>query len=347
MASVDRAFDIESGSDGEAPEPYAPSAPFRLPDPPDSDTLAALAAEMPDLDDLDTAGPVVLARLLGVEQRPDRFQRLLRTWIAKITDAVQRGDVEDVRRWMQVVTRDLEPAEDLVPARDQAIEDLAGAALLESLVVALVERGDPKLAAEVLGDLAPGVFSQLVEWMAVDDPPVSRRHIVDLLAFAGRQDVRSLAIHLADPRWFVVRNVCIALGRTGRAQAAEPVMTALEHEDDRVRVEALRSLAALQGEQSVPILLGALRDSSRRVRHAVVSLLRASPSRLVVPGLADVVESGALDAEHAVGLVALIAERTDESVDGELERLASRRRAVGVRRAVRDAARRALAQRAS
>jgi HEAT repeat protein len=189
--------------------------------------------------------------------------------------------------------------------------------------------------------------SRLVEWMAVDDPPVPRRQIVDLLALAGRRDVGGLAVHLADPRWFVVRNVCIALGRTGLSQAIEPVMSALDHDDDRVRVEALRALSSLQGEASVSLLLGALRDPSRRVRQAVASLLRASPSRLVVPGLVDVIEAGTVGSEQAVGLVELIAERRDDSVARELERLASMKRALGGRRAVREAARRALAQRAS
>ena len=342
MAPAERAPDVQAAGHRSGVAAAAAEPEDRLPElRPDADR-----PELPD--ETGAAGPFVLAQLLAVERRPDRFRRLLRTWIAKINDAVEAGDVDEVLRWMQVVTDDLEiEDEDLIGSRVDAVEELTAPAVLESLVVALVEHGDGRLAAAALGRLGASAVDRLVEWMTVDDPPVSRRHIVDLLALAGRGDVRSLATHLADARWYVVRNVAIALGRTRRSQAIEPVRSVLDHEDDRVRVEALRSLATLQGERAVPVLLGALTDPSHRVRHAVASLLRASPSRLVVTGLLDVIESGAVGAEQAAGLVELIAERRDDAVVPTLERLAARRMAVGARRSVREAARRALAERAS
>jgi hypothetical protein len=271
---------------------------------------------------------------------------LLRTWIGKINEAVHRGDVEGVVRWMDVVVNDLELEEDLDESRESALGELTSPIFLEAVVVALVDRADGDLAASVLRALGARAIDALVGWMAVDDPPVSRRHIVDLLAMAGRFDVRALALHLADDRWFIVRNVAIALGKTGRSQAVEPLLSAADHSDDRVRVEVLRALTTLQGDQSVYLLLGALEDSSRRVRQAAVSLLRASPSRLIVPGLVDAIETGAIVSEDAAGLVDLIAERRDDDVVPSLQRLAGVRFAVGARKAARDAARRALTTRA-
>ncbi len=351
MEPVERAFDIEAGFDGEAPEdlfPAVPPPPFQVPaTAPAAAALARIVSGAVDPAELEGAGPYVLAKLLAIETRPDRFQRLLRTWIGKINEAIQRGDVEGVVQWMNVVVRDLDVADDLAASRATAIAELTAPLFLEAVVVALVDRADADLADQVLRALGTGAVDTLVEWMAVDDPPVSRRHIVDLLALAGRHDVRALAVHLGDDRWFVVRNIAIALGKTGRAQAVDPLLMAVDHDDDRVRVEALRSLTALQGDRAVSMLLGALSDPSRRVRQAVVSLLRASPSRLVVPGVVDAVEAGSVGADEAAVLVELIAERRDDAVEASLQRLAAGRFVVGARRAARDAARTALAKRAS
>jgi len=352
MGPVDPAFDVEPDQNVAEPSPPFPSVvPDAGPDFPDqplgAEVLTRLNSEAVDPDDVAVAGPATLARLLAVETRPDRFQRLLRTWIGKINEAVQMGDVDGVVRWMNVVLGDLEVEEELAKSRDNAVDELASPLFMEAMVVALVDRADADLAAAVLKGLGSGAIGTLVEWMAVDDPPVSRRHIVDLLALAGRFDVRALALHLNDQRWFIVRNVAISLGKTGRPQAAEPLLSAVDHSDDRVRVEVLRSLAGLQGDRSVYLLLEALGDSSRRVRQAVISLLRASPSRLIVGGLVDAIESGRVGSEEAAVLVDLIAERRDDDVVPSLQRLAEVRFALGARRAARDAARKALATRAS
>ncbi len=359
MGPIERAYgfdpgasDVDPDDDDAIPTYPAPTAvpdaePDAPPQPLGAEVLTRLNSEAVDPADLEAAGPATLSRLLAVETRPDRFQRLLRTWIGKINEAVQMGDIEGVVRWMDVVLGDLEVEDELAQSRDNAVGELTSPVFLEATVVALVDRADADLAAAVLKGLGSRAIDTLVEWMAIDDPPVSRRHIVGLLAMAGRFDVRSLALRLNDERWFIVRNVAISLGKTGRPQAVEPLLSAVDHNDDRVRVEVLRALSALQGDEAVYLLLEALGDSSRRVRQAVVSLLRASPSRLIVGGLVDVIESGIVGSEEAAGLVDLIAERRDDDVVPSLERLAEGRFAIGARRAARDAARKALIKRAS
>ena len=182
----------------------------------------------------------------------------------------------------------------------------------------------------------------LVQGMVVDDPPVNRRFLVEFLAWVGREDVRLLAAYTADPRWFVVRNVAIALGRTGRPQAAAPLESLLDHPDHRVRVEALRGLFALRRGEAVGATVAALADPESRVRHAAVSLLRASPSPQVVGALVELLETRPPAAAEARRLVEVIAERADPAVPAALARLAGRRRTVGSARVVRDAARLAL-----
>jgi HEAT repeat protein len=151
-----------------------------------------------------------------------------------------------------------------------------------------------------------------------------------------------LAGLVADPRWFIVRNVAISLGRTGRPQAIPALESLLDHPDHRVRVEALRGLFTLRRGEAVAPLVAALSDPEPRVRHAAVSLLRASPSREVVSALTEMLEVRPPAPAEGRRLVEVIAERRDPATPVALERLAGRRRAVGNARAVRDAARLAL-----
>ena len=60
----------------------------------------------------------------------------------------------------------------------------------------------------------------LIDAMAREVPPVNRRYLVDALGWLGHEDVRVLAAMVADPRWYIARNLAIALGKTGRPQAS-------------------------------------------------------------------------------------------------------------------------------
>jgi hypothetical protein len=92
----------------------------------------------------------------------------------------------------------------------------------------------------------------------------------------------------------------------------------------------------------VDYAVNALRDPSAKVRQAAVSLLRASPSEAVVPGVVQALGDGPASADEARRLVDLIAERKTEQAQEALDSLVVKRFAVGHSRTVRDAARAAL-----
>lgn len=310
--------------------------------------LETAPAPLSFLEDSDpqAAGPEVLGRLLGLERAPGRLRRLLGVWQAKVRSAVARGDLAAATAWVRVVAGHRADGE-AAAIRDAALAALADEDLLEDLARVIVATGDDGAAGVLLADLGRPAIGVFVDWMAVDDPPVPRRYIVGMLARVGRADVKGLAARLSDERWFIVRNVAIALGRTGRSQAVEPLLAVRMHDDERVRVEVLRSVATLMGDEAARFLLEALTDPSRRVRAAGLSLLKATPSPEVVPGLAALVEAGSLDTETALAAVTLIAGRRDPRVGEVLRGFAERRMATGSRKAVRDAARKLLERRAS
>jgi hypothetical protein len=310
----------------------------------DEDLVARLAGQFTEAAPAD-AGVTVLRDLLRVEARRPRFHRLLRVWVGKLTGAVRSGDLDRAEAWLRgLVVNPTYPGE-FADVVSEALDEVSEPELLDDLMVRLAAAEEPGTGAGLVAAWGERMARYLVQGMVVDEPPVNRRYLVEFLSWVGRDDVRLVAAFVADPRWFVVRNVAIALGRTGRPQAIPALESLLDYPDHRVRVEALRGLSALKRGEAVAALAAALADPEPRVRHAAVSLLRASPSPQVIPALVELLESNPPVAPEARRLVAAIAERADPGVPAALERLAGRRHPMGLARVVRDAARQALAER--
>lgn len=292
------------------------------------------------------AGVAVLRDLLRAEGDRGRFRQLLLAWEEKLVKAVQDGDPARAEAWLRaVVTAPAYPGEfaDLV---GEALDEVSAPEVLDQVVACLAAAPVPGTGAGLVAAWGERMVRYLVQGMIADEPPVSRRHLTEFLAWVGREDIRLLAPLIGDPHWFVARNLAIALGHTGRLRAAPALESLLDHSDHRVRVEALRGLWGLRGDGAVPVLAAALADPEPRVRHAACSLLRASPGSAVVAAIVGVLESNAAAATEASRLVELIAERTDPGVPRVLARLAACRRTGGAARAVRRAARTALEERA-
>jgi hypothetical protein len=308
----------------------------------DEGLVQRLAAQFTDGASPD-AGVAVLRDLLRIETRRPRFHRLLRVWVGKVTAAVRSGDLALAEAWMRGLVIAPTYPDEFADLAAEALDEVSDPQVLDELMVRLAAAEPPGTGAGLVAAWGERLARYLVQGMVVEEPPVNRRFLVEFLSWVGRDDVRLLAAFVADSRWFVVRNVAIALGRTGRPQAVPPLETLLHHPDHRVRVEALRGLFVLKRGEAVSPLVAALADPEPRVRHAAVSLLHASPSREVVGALAQLLETRPPAPDEARRLVDLIAERADPAVPAALERLAGRRRVGGAGRAVREAALRALA----
>jgi hypothetical protein len=288
----------------------------------------------------------VLQDLLRVEQRTNRVRRILRIWESKVAAAIRSRDMNAAEAWMRAVTGDTGIPEGHAEAVQSAAAALSRPALIDDLIVWVVNADALDDAAGLLVEWGEPVVRRMVDLMAVDDPPVNRRHMIDVLTVIGRSDSRLLTAYVGDHRWFIVRNIAIALGRSGRLATIPALHSLTDHEDARVRVEALRGLAAIDGDAALGDLIGAFHDGDRRVRQVAVSLLRACANPEVATRLAGVLRSGKLATAESERLVEVIGERKDVSTQGILEALASQRGRRGVSKAIRLAAKRELARRA-
>jgi len=292
------------------------------------------------------AGIALLRDRLRIESDRRRFRDLLVGWREEVSGAVRAGELVLAETWLRALVTDPVYPTAMGDLVEEALDEVSVPEVLDEVVVRLAAAPAPGPGSGVVAAWGARMAAHLVRGMIAEHPPVSRRHLTEFLAWVGREDIRLLAAFCRDPRWFVVRNLAIALGRTGRRQAVPALESILGHADPRVRVEALRSLWTLQGDGSIHVLKAAMADPEPRVRHAACSLLRASPGPVVVAAIAGVLESRGAAVSEVPRLVGLIAERTEATVPRTLAHLAEFHGMGAVARAVRRAARAALKQRA-
>lgn len=115
----------------------------------------------------------------------------------------------------------------------------------------------------------------LLDLLADEERMPVRRQMVALLSVLARGRLSSLAAHVADPRWYVARNVTTAMGQMRDPAAVPYLKSALQHQDIRVRKEALAALSALGTPEAVAVLTETQRHPDAATRAAASHWLKA------------------------------------------------------------------------
>jgi hypothetical protein len=235
----------------------------------------------------------------------------------------------EVDSWGPVVAR---AAEDLL---DQGLEEdlvsLLAAAPADSSVVrelwsllARPDRIETLLAQENLdegvlqtvgGQLSPEAISILLDVLSESESRSVRRRAFDLLAHIGVGVEAALVARLDDSRWYVVRNLLALAQRLERVPTGVDMTPFLEHEDSRVRKEALL-LAVRDPALREWALEGGLVDiDDHVVRIALLEIQEVLPESLVSV-VANRVVGEPLDSElRVLGVRALKNTRSSVALD--------------------------------
>lgn len=299
---------------------------------------ARLAAQRPNGARHRQAGVDTLRTLLATPD-DECFGRLTALWSRKVTDALNGGDLPAARAWLAGIA----PGS-LTPGRAELVGaqmvSLMHAGLLDTLMTES-ETGPAAGLDEVaaLVALAPGV---LIEQLANQPERERRRALVDALAAIARTDPVPLLQRLADGRWYLVRNLVIALGRSRRPEAGSALLPLCSHPDHRVRAETLRALHSLDPNAAGEAALTALADRDTAVRAQAVTLLRESRDPTIEEALIGRLADGP-PATVGVAIVTALAGRRSGAAYACLRHLARRRFSLSPsRRAIYREARRRL-----
>jgi hypothetical protein len=287
--------------------------------------LSALREEMTAPTDGEALVAEVLRGLLECEDRDDRFARVVRVWTGRITRLLRAGNLDQAQELLTAVMADPPyPAE----RKSQVREGLDRLGTPDILRYVLDVEGGDELsegATHFLGTIGTSATDALVAMLAEADDQRSRRSITSLLVPAVSDDPLCLDKYLLDERWYLLRNLAIVLGRTGKQTAVGAVRRLLNHDDHRVRAEALRALIRLQRDEAGPTVLRLLADPHHTVQEAAASLAKSFESASFEASLIRELEAGKHSQEVLLMMVEVLGSRRTDSARSAIKRLAGRR----------------------
>ena len=157
---------------------------------------------------------------------------------------------------------------------DEFLISLADAQTLAALVAASRQPGGPPFVQVQTLVLALGASAArgLLEALAADPDRARRLRLIELAASLGVAIVPETRRLLADPRWYVVRNMVLLLRRVQDRSAMSEIRKCADHPDLRVRLEAIRALFAFDSKVPRDLLARTIHHSDPRLAEAAVLL---------------------------------------------------------------------------
>ncbi|MEO5617639.1 MAG: HEAT repeat domain-containing protein, partial [Candidatus Eisenbacteria bacterium] len=151
-------------------------------------------------------------------------------------------------------------------AADKFVQELLQPISVANIVEKLDAREDdaPELIA-LLGGLGDPAVDLLNLVLAESQSRKCRRLLAEAIAERCRENPERLAPWLADPRWFVVRNVVHILGWIGGPPIVGLLQTAARHADPRVRQEVVAALGQVDARLARPLLIRMLDGADTRL----------------------------------------------------------------------------------
>jgi len=157
---------------------------------------------------------------------------------------------------------------------DGFVEQLADASTLAALVAASRQPGGPPFVQvqTLVLTLGASATRGLLEALAAEPDRARRLRLIELAASLGPAIVPETRRLLADPRWYVVRNMVLLLRRVHDKSAMSEILRCADHPDLRVRLEAIRALFAFDTAVPRDLLARTIHHPDPRLAEAAVLL---------------------------------------------------------------------------
>ena len=160
------------------------------------------------------------------------------------------------------------------PLLAEFLERLGEAEILSALVAASRRPGGPPFVQvqTLVLTLGPAAAGGLLEALAAEPDRQRRMRLIELAASLGPAIIPETRRLLADPRWYVVRNMVLLLRRVQDRSAMSEILRYADHPDLRVRLEAIRALFAFDTKVPRDLLARTIDHPDPRLAEAAVLL---------------------------------------------------------------------------
>ena len=266
--------------------------------------------------------PGFLRGLLALDDSEDMRRALAHSAATWLGSALQRVSWDEAERALRLLN-------EFDPARMLSGEDVT-ASLANLDTQAMTERIDEgdfadynRLAAIAVA-LGPPAIGLCVDIMSRAEKARGRAAIVTALSYLCPENPELLAPALADPRWYVVRNVVFVLGLIGGPGVAPLLRAVADHPDARVRRQLVQTLGALPLEERTPLLVAQLQTHDAQLLASALNVLTREKSPEVIQAILARIEAADFESRDEGSQRALfgaLAEIADDRAVQALERL--------------------------
>lgn len=180
-------------------------------------------------------------------------------------------------------------------------------------------------AAGFLLALGPAAVPELMDIFAQDSTPGGRKILFDLLCNFGQPAVDEAVKRLGDPRPHYVRNLVMLIRWAGNPKVTAHLRPLLNHQDQKVRLEAIAALLRFKAPEAVAHLREALRSKDPDVSSQAVFIAGQYRVSAVVEDLLSMIRRAVLfETDYAVNeeIIRALGEIGDPRAIPELEKLA-------------------------
>jgi HEAT repeat protein len=174
----------------------------------------------------------------------------------------------------------------------RTFHDLASGPMLAHLLDHLEDESftQKEIVYLILHHLGKETVEAVIPRLVVSDCQFARKALTTALLRSGPAAVTTpLLTFLQDSSWQVVRTAAAVLGEMRSRDAVKGLVLTAYHEDIRVRLESIRSLAEIGGREATAVLLDLLRDQNRTIRRQVILWLGVTRNESALQPLLDLV----------------------------------------------------------
>jgi HEAT repeat protein len=238
----------------------------------------------------------ILFEILALEKSPQPYQETTGA-LQKLLDAlITLGEFQKASELLtrvNIILNTYELKDWQVDAIRQ-LSDKAGEPQRIEKIGKILDKGEEIRLEEVsnyLTLLKPNSIQPLIKVLGELNNSKARRMLCEVLIEIGKGNMELIIPFIDDHRWFLVRNIAYILGRMGKESALPTIQKALNHEEARVRREAIQALGIIVSSKAFDLLGKALNDQDDRNRSMAALNLARVGKKASLPALLEVVQA--------------------------------------------------------
>ncbi len=238
----------------------------------------------------------ILFEILALEKNPEPYQQTTQV-LQKLLDALvglgKFQKASDLLSRVNIILKTYE-LQDWQVKIIQEVSEKAGEPKAVEKIGRILDRGEEgglEEASHYLRQLMPNSIRPLIGVLGELNNSKARRMLCEVLIVIGRGNLDLFLPFLNDSRWYLVRNVTYILGRIGKESTLPAIQKALNHNEARVRREAIQALGLIGGPKGFELMGKTLKDEDFRNRSIAALNLARLGKKESLPALLEVVQA--------------------------------------------------------